>query len=159
MNEIARIADQLEREHAGDPWHGSPLSAILAGITWQQAAAKPLPGAHSIWELVLHMTSWKNEVRRRATGAPAGPPEHGDWPAVGEVNAERWKQALENLELAHRLLVGTVKEFPEANLYTPTNDPRDAELGTGVTYYELLHGIVQHDVYHAGQIAILKKGL
>jgi uncharacterized damage-inducible protein DinB len=132
---------------------------ILEGITWRQAAAKPLPGAHSIWELVLHMTGWKNEVRHRLSGAAAGEPEHGDWPAVGEATAERWKQALENLELAHRLLVGTVKEFSEPNLYTPTNDPRSAELGTGVTYYELLHGIVQHDVYHAGQIAILKKGL
>jgi uncharacterized damage-inducible protein DinB len=159
MHEISRIVDQLEREHAGDPWHGSPLSSILAGITWEQAAAKPLPHAHSIWELVLHMTGWKNEVRHRLSGAAAGEPEHGDWPVVAQPTAERWKHARENLELAHRLLVGTVKEFPEPNLYTPTNDDRDPALGVGVTYYELLHGIVQHDVYHAGQIAILKKGL
>ena len=158
MNEIARIVDQLEREHSGDPWHGSPLSAILQGMTWEQAAAKPLPQAHSIWELVLHMTGWKNEVRRRLSGAAAGEPDAGDWPEVGEPTAERWIAARENLELAHRLLVGAVKEFPEPNLYTPTNDARHRELGIGVTYYELLHGIVQHDVYHAGQIAILKKG-
>ena len=159
MNEIARIVDQLEREHAGDPWHGSPLSAILEGVTPEQAAAKPLAHAHSIWELVLHMTGWKNEVRRRLSGAPAGEPDAGDWPVVGAPTAERWTEARENLELAHRLLVGAVKEFPEPNLYTPTNDDRDRELGIGVTYYELLHGIVQHDVYHAGQIAILKKGV
>ena len=156
MNEIARIVDQLEREHAGDPWHGSPLSAILEGITSEHAFAKPLAQAHSIWELVLHMTGWKNEVRRRLSGAPAGEPEAGDWPPVGQPTPERWAQARENLELAHRLLVSAVKEFPEADLYTPTNDARDRELGVGVTYYELLHGIVQHDVYHAGQIAILK---
>ena len=65
MSEIDRIIDQLEREHAGDPWHGSPLSAILDGITAGDAALKPLAGAHSIWELVLHMTAWKREVRRR----------------------------------------------------------------------------------------------
>lgn len=158
MNEIVRIVDQLERENAGDPWHGASLSAILDGITWQQAAAKPLPHAHSIWELVLHMTGWKNEVRHRLSGAPAGEPEGGDWPAVGEPTAERWADALENLELAHRLLVSAVKDFPEADLYTPSNDSRDRELGVGVTYYELLHGIVQHDAYHAGQIAMLKKG-
>ena len=158
MNEIARIVDQLEREHAGDPWHGSALSAILDGVTWQQAAAKPLADAHSIWELVLHMTGWKNETRRRLSGAPAGEPENGDWPAVGQTSAERWTEALEHLELAHRLLVSAVKDFPEPDLYVPTNDARNRELGVGVTYYELLHGIVQHDVYHAGQIAILKKG-
>jgi uncharacterized damage-inducible protein DinB len=158
MNEIFRIVDQLEREHAGDPWHGSPLSAILDGVTAEEAAARPLPGAHTIWELVLHMTGWKSEVRRRLSGAPAGDPEAGDWPAVGEATPERWAQARENLELAHRLLVSAVKEFPEADLYVPANDTRNRELGIGVTYYELLHGIVQHDVYHAGQIAILKRG-
>jgi len=157
MNEIARIVDQLEREHAGDPWHGSPLSAILNGVTWQQAASKPIAEAHSIWELVLHIAGWKNETRRRLSGAPAGEPEHGDWPAVGEASAERWAEAVEQLELAHRLLVSAVKDFPEPDLYVPTNDSRNRELGVGVTYYELLHGIVQHDVYHAGQIAILKK--
>jgi uncharacterized damage-inducible protein DinB len=157
MNEIERIVDQLEREHSGDPWHGSPLSAILEGITAQQAAAMPLASAHSIWELVLHMTGWKNEVRRRLSGAPAGEPDAGDWPAVGEPTPQRWAEALENLGLAHRLLVSAVKDVQEANLYVPTNDPRNRELGVGVTYYELLHGIVQHDVYHAGQIAILKK--
>jgi uncharacterized damage-inducible protein DinB len=158
MNEIFRIVDQLEREHAGDPWHGSPLSAILDGVTAEEAAARPLPGAHTIWELVLHMTGWKSEVRRRLSGAPAGDPEAGDWPAAGEATPERWAQARENLELAHRLLVSAVKEFPEADLYVPANDTRNRELGIGVTYYELLHGIVQHDVYHAGQIAILKRG-
>ncbi len=159
MNEIERIVDQLEREHSGDPWHGSPLASILHDVTWQQAASKFLPGAHSIWELVLHVTGWKNEVRRRLSGAPAGEPDHGDWPAVAETSPERWVEAVENLNLAHRLLVSAVKDFPEADLYVPTNDQRNRELGVGVTYYELLHGVVQHDVYHSGQIAILKKGV
>jgi uncharacterized damage-inducible protein DinB len=159
VNEIERIVDQLEREHAGEPWHGSPLSAILEGITWQQAAARPIAGAHGIWELVLHMTGWKNEVRRRLSGTEAGEPESGDWPPVSEANAAGWARALEDLQLAHRLLVSAVKDFPEANLYIPTNDARNRELGMGVTYYELLHGLVQHDVYHSGQIALLKKAL
>ena len=159
MNEIARIVDQLEREHAGDPWHGSPLAVILDGITAEQAAARPIPGGHSVWQLVLHITGWKNEVRRRLSGAPAGEPESGDWPAVGDPTPDRWSEAREHLELAHRLLVSAVKDFSEPNLFIPTNDARNRELGLGVTYYELLHGIVQHDVYHAGQIAILKKGI
>jgi len=159
MNEIARIVDQLEREHAGDPWHGSPLSVILEGITWEQAAARPVAAAHSIWELVLHMAAWKNEVRHRLSGEPAREPEEGDWPAVGAVSPDTWTAALERLELAHRLLVSAVKDFPEQNLYIPINDAREQVPGAGTTYYELLHGIVQHDVYHAGQIAVLKKGV
>ena len=159
MNEIARIVDQLEREHAGDPWHGSPLAAILDGISWEQASARPIAGAHSIWELVLHMAAWKNEVRHRLSGEPAGEPEEGDWPAAESVSREGWSAALEKLELAHRLLVSAIKDFPEQNLYIPINDAREQVPGAGTTYYELLHGIVQHDVYHAGQMAILKKAL
>jgi uncharacterized damage-inducible protein DinB len=157
MNEIARIVDQLEREHAGDPWHGSPLAVILEGVSHTQAAARPIAGGHSIWELVLHIAAWKNEVRHRLSGAAAAEPREGDWPHVGDPTAGRWVQAREQLELAHRLLVSAVKEFPEATLFTPTNDPRRQDPGLSQTYYELLHGLVQHDVYHSGQIAILKR--
>jgi uncharacterized damage-inducible protein DinB len=157
MSEIHRIIDQLEREHEGDPWHGSPLSDILQGIDAVTAARRPLPGAHSIWELVLHMTGWKNEVRKRLGGAPAGEPAEGDWPDVGEPTDTRWRAALEALEAAHRNLIAAVRLLPEPKLFDPTNDPRDRPLGVGVTHYVLLHGIVQHDVYHSGQIALLKK--
>lgn len=157
MDEISRIVDQLEREHAGDPWHGSPLSQILEGVTHSHAAAKPIAAAHSIWELVLHIAAWKNEVRRRLSGAPAADPQEGDWPAVREVSDAAWRDARDHLELAHRLLVSAVRDLPETKLFEPTNDARNREMGTGVTYYELLHGAVQHDVYHAGQIAVLKR--
>lgn len=157
MSEIRRIRDQLEREHEGDPWHGSPLREILSGIDAQQAARTPVHGAHSIWELVLHVTGWKNEVARRVAGAPAGLPAEGDWPAVGEPSEERWQAALRRLEEAHRGLMAAIEELPEARLFEPTNDPRNRPLGAGVSYYVLLHGIVQHDVYHSGQIALLKK--
>ena len=157
MDEVIRIVDQLEREHSGDPWHGSPLSQILDGVTHSQAAAKPIASGHSIWELVLHIAAWKNEVRRRLSGEPAGEPQEGDWPAAGEISESAWKAAREHLELAHRLLVSAVRDLPETKLFDPTNDARSREMGTGVTYYELLHGIVQHDVYHSGQIALLKK--
>jgi uncharacterized damage-inducible protein DinB len=159
MSEIDRIIDELEREHAGDPWHGSPLHAILDDVSAAQAAAKPLADAHSIWELVLHMTGWKNEVRRRVTGASAGEPAEGDWPQPGEQSDAMWRQALARLDAAHKDLVAAIRALPESKLHEPTNDAREPSLGTGVSYYVLLHGIVQHDVYHAGQIAILKKGL
>ncbi len=157
MSETARIVDELEREHAGDPWHGSSVSDILKGVTAAQAAAHTVPHVHTIWELVLHMIAWKNEVRRRLSGAPSGEPEEGDWPEVGPPTAERWRETLERLDAAHAALTSAVRNLPESSLFEPTNDPRNRAAGTGVTKYVLLHGLVQHDAYHAGQLAMLVK--
>jgi uncharacterized damage-inducible protein DinB len=159
LSEILNIVDQLEREFHGDPWHGSPLVSILDGINATQAAAHPVTGAHSIWEIVLHLTGWKTEVRNRVGGAPAGEPPDGDWPEVGPATDERWRQALEALQRAHEALIQTVRALPEDKLHEPTKDLRSGPLGTGVTHYVMLHGVVQHDVYHTGQIALLKKAL
>jgi len=159
MSEATRLVDQLQRAHAGDTWHGSPLTTILDGVTAEQAARRPPNGAHSIWELVLHITAWRNEVARRAAGAPAGEPAEGDYPAVGDPTPARWQAALAGLDASHANLVRVVRGMSDPGLLEPTNDPRNPPLGTGVTYYELFHGIVQHDAYHAGQIAILKRVL
>jgi uncharacterized damage-inducible protein DinB len=158
-SEADRLIDQFRRAHDGDPWHGSPVRAILDGVTPAQAAARPIAEAHSIWELVLHMAGWRNEVARRATGQPAAEPEAGDYPRVGDPSAARWRAALEALDAAHRNLVAVTRKIDDAQMLRPTSDPRNRPLGTGVTYYEMLHGIVQHDAYHAGQIALLKKML
>lgn len=158
-SESSRLVDQCKRAHDGDPWHGSPLKAHLDGVTAEQAARRPPGGAHSIWELVLHVTGWRNEVARRATGQPAGEPAEGDWPDAGDPTAARWQAALAALDASHQHLVSVIAGLPDATMLQPTNDPRNRELGTGVSYYELLHGIVQHDAYHSGQIAIVKKVL
>ena len=155
--ESLRLIDQFKRAHDGDAWHGSPVKEILKGVTHEQAAQRPPNGAHSIWELVLHMTGWRNEVAQRATGKAAGEPAAGDYPAVGDPTAARWQAALDAFDASHARLVSVVKNLKDEQMWTPTNDPRCRPLGTGVSYYELLHGIVQHDAYHAGQIAILKR--
>jgi uncharacterized damage-inducible protein DinB len=157
LTEVSRILDQLEREHSGDPWHGSPLRDILDGVDAAQASRRSVPGGHSIWELVLHIAGWKREVAKRVGGAPAGLPEEGDWPEIGEPTEARWQAALQRLEDAQRGLIAAIDNLPEDKLFEPTNDPRNRPLGAGVSYYVLLHGVVQHDVYHAGQIALLKK--
>ena len=158
-SEITRIVDELNREHGGDPWHGTPLRQLLTDVDYLQAGARPAEGVHTIWEIVLHMTAWKNEVRRRLAGAPAGVPTEGDWPAPAAPGPQTWCEALDALEDSHRALVAVVARVPDQQLFTPTNDPRDSETGQGVTHYVLLHGIVQHDVYHSGQIALLKRAI
>ena len=158
-SESPRLIDQFERAHDGDPWHGSPVKEILRGLTHEQAARRPPNGAHSIWALVLHMTGWRNEVARRAAGEAAAEPAGGDYPDIGDPTEGRWKDALEALDASHARLVTIVEGLSDDHLLKPTNDPRNRPLGTGVTYYVLLHGIVQHDAYHAGQIAILRRVL
>ena len=158
-SESARLTDQIARAHDGDPWHGSPVKTILEGITHEQAARRPPGDSHSIWQLVLHMTGWRNEVARRATGQPAAEPAGGDWPDVGAPTAPRWQAALAALDASHAALLDVMRGMTDRRLLEPTNDPRNRPLGTGVTYYELLHGLVQHDAYHAGQIAMVRKVL
>jgi uncharacterized damage-inducible protein DinB len=157
MSETARLVGELQREHAGDPWHGSSVTTILQGVTAAQAAARTVPHVHTVWQLVLHMTAWKNEVRRRLAGAPAAMPEEGDWPEVGAPTPERWREALQRLDTAHAALVSAVQELPDSALFEPTTDTRDPATGSGVSKYVLLHGVVQHDAYHAGQLALLVK--
>jgi len=157
-SEISRLVEQLEREHAGEPWHGPSLVGILTGIGPEQAAARPLADAHTIWELVLHITAWKNEVRNRLHGEPAGDPSEGDWPdPPAAPSADAWREALDALEEAHRALVDTITRLRDPQLFERTNDPRTDEGGSGNDYFQLVDGILQHDAYHSGQIALLKK--
>ena len=83
MSEILRILDQLDRAFEGDAWHGSSVRKLLEEVPAKLAAAKPVPGGHSIWEIVRHMATWQNVVRRRLGGETIGdlPPEL-DWPSV-----------------------------------------------------------------------------
>jgi uncharacterized damage-inducible protein DinB len=157
-SEVTRLVDQLEREHAGEPWHGTPLGGILSGIDCQRAAARPLAGVYTIWEIVLHITAWKNEARKRLGGAAAGLPAEGDWPEPpAQAGPGAWREALDALEEAHRALVSAIADLRDSQLFALTNDPRVDENGSADTYYQLAQGILQHDVYHSGQIALLKK--
>src|SRR3954447_21547540 len=95
--ESTRIADQLLRSIHGEAWHGPSVLELLEDVTWQQAAARPIPAAHTIWELVLHITAWSNIGRRRTEGEKVVPLEPEDWPDVGETNQERWTAAIDAL--------------------------------------------------------------
>ena len=156
MPELDRIIDQMQRAFDGDAWHGPSVIASLSGVTTQQATAHPIPPAHSIWEIVLHMISWKNEVRRRIGGADPATPLEGDWPEAGRRDPAAWSATLATLRVAHEALVSAARTLSDERLNEMVGTKRDPALGTG-TYYVLLHGSVQHDIYHAGQISLLKK--
>jgi uncharacterized damage-inducible protein DinB len=157
QTEIQRIVDELTRVFGGDAWYGFPVKQILDGVTAQQASARPIPAAHSIYELVLHLTGWKKEVRRRLSGTAAGDPDEGDWPPVTDSSPAGWRAALSALDSAHEALVAAVRVFPDSKLNEPINDSREGS--QAVSYYVLLHGAAQHDVYHSAQMSLLKKGV
>ncbi|HEX8212958.1 MAG TPA: DinB family protein [Longimicrobium sp.] len=157
MNEIRAIADQLARAHDGDAWYGASTMKVLRGVTAEEASRRPIARAHSIWEIVLHMTSWQREVLRRLRTRVAREPEDGDWPAAPAPTDAAWREAVERLEAAHRELLTEVERFPADALGEILGEARDAPLGSGVTYYVLLHGIVQHNLAHTAQISLLKK--
>ena len=158
--EIPRIADELRRAFDGDPWHGLPALKLIAGISGQKAAGKPLAGANSIWEIVLHMTAWIRETQRRLGGAEPGAPEGGEWPSVVENTEAAWERAKARMVAAHTSLLDTLDAFSEAHLDKIVGgSSRVREAGTGVTFYVMLHGLVQHTVYHSAQIATLRRAL
>ncbi len=151
MKETARIADQLSRAYSGKAWHGPSLKFILRGVTAEQAAARPIPGAHSIWELVLHIAAWDRAVCERiVSGKDTTLPPEQNFPAVLDTSDAAWKKALKKLDQGHRALLAAIQGFKDSKL--------DRKLGNrDYSFYITMHGAIQHDLYHAGQIAILKK--
>jgi len=150
MSELRRVEEQLKRAFEGEAWHGPSVREVLAGITPEQAASHPIPAAHSIWEIVLHMTTWHETVRRRLAGESFMPTEDQDWPLITEASSATWRAAQDDLTRSYRDVMGALVSLPEARLDEPL-------VKGGTTGYVQIHGLVQHDLYHAGQIAILKK--
>jgi uncharacterized damage-inducible protein DinB len=145
-----RILNQLERAFEGGAWHGPSVLEALEGVSWKEAHQKAIPAAHSIWELVLHITAWEDIVRRRLLGESPQITEEQNFPTITEPSAASWQEALDALRAGHRRLADVAAKIRDEELDEPPH-------GKTTTRYILLHGIIQHDIYHAGQIAILKK--
>ncbi len=145
MREMDRIRDQLHRALRGEAWHGPSLCEVLDGVGEDAARARPIAGAHSIVELVNHVIAWADEARARIEGRGRELPDEEDWPA-----GQAWKDTMARLERSHRELDQAIGRLTDAVL-------ADSVPGRPETIYHLLHGVVQHDLYHAGQIALLKK--
>jgi uncharacterized damage-inducible protein DinB len=150
------LIEELRHAHGGDPWHGPSRRHVLADVDPEEAR-QPAGDAHSIWELVLHMHAWTNEVARRLTEGDPRIPDEGDWPPVPDPTPDAWAATLRSLDLAHDRLVETLRTLPSERLDERVGGGRNAPLGAGVTYRAMLHGLAQHDAYHTGQIAILKR--
>lgn len=155
MREIDRILDQMDRAFSGDAWHGPSLMSLIEGFSAEDASKHAVPGAHSVWELVHHLASWYAIVLHRLQGESVEMTAERDWPPVWEVSETAWKRALDNLSESRTRLRAGVSRLRDDQL-----DLMDQQTsGSNTSRYIVLHGVIQHDLYHAGQIAILKKAL
>ena len=154
MTETQRILDQLQRAYEGEAWHGPSVREVLAGVTAAQAQARPLANGHTIYELVRHIAVWEDVGRRRLEGDPAEVPISSleDWPPADDTSEAAWEQAKAALDRGHQVLVEAIKRVDDSRLDEPILEGLSS-------VYVTLHGVIQHDLYHAGQIAILKKAL
>ncbi len=152
LNECFRIADQLRRAFEGKAWHGPALRELLTNITAEQASARPLASGHTIWELVLHIEVWTQATAEAIQGTPM-PKIVGtdrDWPADTDRSATEWAGATDRLFQTGERLAKAIEGFTDERL-------DEIVPGRKYNFYYLFHGIVQHSLYHAGQIALLKK--
>jgi uncharacterized damage-inducible protein DinB len=151
------LRKDLHQIYDGDPWHGSAITTVLKGISADVAAKRPIPGAHNIWELVLHMAVWTREVASRVRGADAkDPPE--DWPAPRSSGGEKaWQSAKDELAAAQKELESAVDALKPDDLTRWVGDQRDPALGTGLPVGTVIRGLIQHHAYHEGQISLLKR--
>ena len=152
MSEINRILDQMDRAFSGEAWHGPDLMLLLNGISAEDALKHPVAGAHSIWELVNHVAAWNAIVQHKSKGESIEVTTEVDWPRVSDASEVAWKRSLATLAENRTRLKNYVK--------TVRDDQLDEKVQReNYSRYVLLHGLVQHDLYHAGQIAVLKKAL
>jgi hypothetical protein len=146
-----RVVDTLERAFKGNAWHGPALLEALEGIDHHTAIASSFDNTHSIWELVIHLTVWKDVVRQRLTSpTPILPTDAEDWPRLPEPSDANWTSTLESLHRSHDRLIEDIRALP-VQAFDKTIPGKDYNA------FVMLLGVAQHDNYHAGQITLLKK--
>ena len=153
MKEVERILDQLQRAHEGEAWHGPSVMEVLANVNAEKAVARPIPAGHNIWEITLHIAAWQNFVCKRLEGEAFEATPEQDWPAVPVKDDEHWQQTIQDLEKGYGKLYAAIQRLNDDDLenkFVP---------GKPYTIYFLLHGVIQHNLFHAGQIALLKKSV
>ncbi len=151
--ELERIDEQLRRSFEGEAWHGPAVLEALAGVSHHDAAAHPIPGAHSIWELALHLTGTYRLVLRRLAGDGRPLTAEEDWPPPPPATEEAWAEAVQLLRELNQDLRRAVRGFPSERL-----DERLVPEAPYTAHTQFI-GVTQHDLYHAGQVVLLRRAL
>jgi uncharacterized damage-inducible protein DinB len=152
MSEAKRIADQALKMFVGGAWHGPSVLEVLANVDSVMAASYPIPGAHSIWELVLHLIATQDALLHRIRGEQAGLKTEDFWLPVPAISEAAWIETIERLKQQEATLREAIGNFHDERLDTIL-------VAGGSSAYNNFHGHIQHNAYHAGQITLLKKVL
>lgn len=155
MSVSETLSNELKQVLSGDAWYGPPVYDILERVTFETVYEKPNGAVHNIAGIVLHMLAWTEEVMDRLNGMAAGIPSSGDWPDPGEPDEQKWQLFVNDFKLVNVNLVHIIQNFPEDQWNEPMLDERNREEGTGVSFESLIRGLIQHHIYHSGQISLL----
>lgn len=150
MSEVERIVSHYDGVLAGNAWHGDPIWPMLESISAREAAARPVAGVHTIWELVMHMIFWEDVAAKRLTGLRAGLVEELNFPAMPPATEENWRKTLDEFRASNRKFRDNLAKLEPAQLNEMTAAGKRTFCGEA-------HGVIEHHVYHLGQIAILRK--
>ena len=153
MRNVPQLVAIIDQAYDHTSWHGTNLRASIRRVSLEQAVWRPNPGRHNIWETVVHAAYWKYAVTRRFTGGARGsfPLKGSNWFKRPQENTEKaWKADIQLLDEMHRAL-------RQAVVRLSTKDLTRTPPGKKVSNFALLSGIAAHDLYHAGQIQLLKK--
>ena len=149
MSEVKFLRDQIETTFKGDSWHGPNLVNTLKDIDYKQALKRPMKQRHTIWELTDHTSFWMEEVRKSVQDHKGLEPDMDEnWPEMGATE-EEWKQSVARLEAAVNTVLDALAEWRDEELY-------EVVPGEKYTFKQMLHGMVHHNLYHAGQINLLR---
>lgn len=152
MREVERIEDLLRRSLEGEAWHGPALLDVLEDLSAEEAAAKPLPGGHSICEISVHIISWEKFILDGLNGNDRVSSANWDWPVAENITNAVWRDTVGRVKTVHTELREAVLRLADCKLDNPV-------VKGSPSFYIVLHGLVQHNLYHAGQIALLKKAI
>jgi hypothetical protein len=153
MTDPKQLALEVRRTVTGPMWHGPSINDALDGLTYVAANSRPVPGAHSAWEIALHIASWADIVRSRLGEAIMRDPVRSrDWPPVPAPSPSAWRLAVEQIGSAYDALADHVD-------WLRPEDLSRIVPGRDYTVETMVRGVIEHGAYHAGQIVILRKAL
>jgi uncharacterized damage-inducible protein DinB len=153
MTDPKELARAIRQTVSGPMWHGPSVADALNGLTYVAANSRPIPGAHSVWEIALHIASWADVARSRlGERVMPDPPRSRDWPPVPAPSPATWRQTTEQIGSAYDALADHTD-------WLKSEDLARIVPGRDYTIETMLRGVIEHGTYHAGQIAILRKAL
>lgn len=154
---INKLITELKKVIDGDPWYGSSLKSIFKGVDSFRAVKRISANSHSIAEIALHMLAWNEEVASRLVGSKPQAPQRGDWQIIEKLDKDEWNNIVQKIFKEHARIEKLVASLSIEKLEEQVGKDRNPALGTGINYREMLVGLMEHNVYHGGQIALLKK--